>query len=88
MSKRLRSSSEAVEVVQLASGSCWIPDLKMSSQSDDICLIGSSRRGSHLQTSAQPRTSESKCAMAGFRWDEMAWSDDQVPICYVVKFTP
>ena len=29
-----------------------------------------------------------KCVMTGFRWDEMAWSDTQVPIGYVVKSTP
>ena len=75
-----------MEVVQLTSGSGGVPDPRMSSRSD-ICLIGSSQRSSHLQTSAQPGTSESKCAMAGFRWDEMAWSDDKVQIGYVVKFT-
>ena len=32
--KGLRSSSEAVEVVQLASGSGGVPDLRMSSRSD------------------------------------------------------
>ena len=58
--------------MQLASGSGGLPDPRMSSRSDDICLIGSSRRGSHLQTSAQPWTSESKSVLrlgsGGMRW--------------------